>query len=427
MTVVFLCFFTWKALYAQADSPASEFADSLIQLSKLFEKGLLTAEEFSTAKARLLEMPETAGNNNGTITADKLTDNTASQVKNSTAIIEEPTVSTSAGLAVIKSEASAESELSGQKGTETDFKSILLIQGNVLGMPSSSIGRAVGAIAGSAVNIATGGIAGVAADIAVQSLSSSMLIDRKINQLLVPAVVTNEITRQLVCDTGELDGGTFDYIDIANEPLPEEMYAKMESLTLDDAKEMWADYFRLNTEWQLNESDNVFWVIYEILADRESVGEDLNQLKIEAATFSLGVYDPSMQLESTSDGHFLWLSKKPLVRDFSPITFHEFVSSWITKEIFSNKNALDSSCSARSMILNRIDQSLDSESDLEEIENFFESLGITAKRDRVRRSYKAVYEPDFSINSIDSSVSIEIFYERGRPRTFSSATVMNLQ
>ena len=375
--------FACGGVFAQTGSLSPGIANDLDRLANLYEEGLLTIEEFSIAKARLLELPKEV---DSSITADDQSDNRTSPAISTTTAEEKTNKTVSTESAAIEDEVRLENDRSQSNITQAEPKSILLIQGNMLGMRSSTTGRAVGAIAGAAANIATGGLAGLAADVAAQSIASSILVDREIDQLPMPNVVTNEVTRQFRCDVEEYGGIPFDYVFSANAPLPIEVFPKLEELTLEEAREIWVDYFELNTAWQLNASDQVFWVIYEILADKQSVVEDLHQLEVEMSTFSLGIFAETIQNENPNVDSFLWLSKKPLVRGYSPLGFHDFVNSWISKEFFE-KNNLDPSCSARSMIINSIEQSLNSESDLTEIEAFFERHGISYKRDRVARKF----------------------------------------
>jgi len=78
-------------------------------------------------------------------------------------------------------------------------------------------------------------------------------------------------------------------------------------------------------------------------------------------------------------------------------------------------------CGSKSEIYLKLQNEISEASDISDLEDFFDSLNIAYKRDRVKRSLLGIYKEE-APDRIEYPVRIELFHSR-RPRTFERASI----
>jgi len=404
---------SWPAI---AQEPDSSLVQRLADLAELYEQGLLSDAEFATAKEVILSNNNLTDNEQELrITAEPSADVRVANDEEINQSRDVPTLpeALSEGIRTVFSN----KQVWQAAGNGSDQNQIqVILQGNLIEREVLSAAQSllVGAAA-VAANVSTGGLGGLAAQEAISRGAANALLSDDLSYVPVSQNILDEVARLSECYAVERNMAikSLHFVPSNRAYSAPQGFAGYESLTA-----YWEDYLELNNAWTIDENtDEIVWINYNLVVPNDYlIPDNINDISLLAASGSVATFNADgptfvesgvMSANSTNPRKIFSELLKRLFPDHTPSFPHP-------------------DCGLRSKVLLKLKEEINEESEISDIESFFESLNVRYERDRSKRTLSGVLKLDNQdVNRIDYPVKIEVFHTR-RPRRFERAVITNI-
>ncbi|MDC1231986.1 hypothetical protein N8076_01790 [Gammaproteobacteria bacterium] len=394
------------AFVAIAQDSGESLVEKLSELSELYDNGFLADEEFLSSKNQLLtESENILENSSNRIDLNNDSSSPVAEQNGASANIESS--NRTAGYGVVTR--GSRLEVHGITDTKP-LTAQLIVQGNLVKIDALSTSERLltGALGAASTLVSGVDLSGIVTKIA----KDSFVDEANYKYLPMNEVVTREIIRVAECSLIERNR-EIKSVHLVPSNVAYNSPDGFSGYT--DIRNYWRDYIELDDSWKIEEEiDEVIWLSYSLIVEDEFEETNVNELPIIGASgFMMTISSESgTTVEQATNVHTDNLRSKKAV-------FGKFLNELVPKY---QPELPHPDCGSKSEIYLKLKNEISEETELSDLESFFEDLGIRYERDRSKRSLLGVLKTEERSDRVEYPVRIELFHSR-RPRTFERASI----